>query len=120
MGDRAFRNFSVTLEVKDLVSENLVNELLSSCFYWVQLGWSEFVSQEALWCCVLNNTPVFGYCQAVLAQHQGLPCFSLCSLLPPSESRLRVGKRWGGDTAETADPKWPKEYSVLYDIMRSI
>lgn len=54
MGGREVWIFSVILKAKDLVSENLVNELQSSCFYWVQLGWCELISQQALWCCVLD------------------------------------------------------------------
>ncbi|KAK4828920.1 hypothetical protein QYF61_001541 [Mycteria americana] len=31
--------------------------------------------------------------------------------------RLEVHKKLGGDTARTADPKWPKGYSIPYDVM---
>ena len=34
----------------------------------------------------------------------------------PQASRLGVHKELGGDTAGTADPNWPKGYSILYDM----
>lgn len=50
---------------------------------------------------VLVAHQCFGYCRAVPAQHQGCLFFSL--LCTPS---------WPGDTARTADPDYPKTYSV--------
>lgn len=35
----------------------------------------------------------------------------------PSVNRLGVVKRLEGDTAETADPGWPKGYPIPYNIM---
>ena len=34
--------------------------------------------------------------------------------------RLEGHRELGGDTARTADPNWPKEYSIPYDVMSSI
>ena len=34
--------------------------------------------------------------------------------------RLEGHKQFGGDTARTADPNWPKGYSILCDVMPSI
>ena len=64
---------------------------------------------------VLITHQCFGYCWAVLAQHQG--CLSN---IPPLTSRLGVGKILGGDTARTADPNWPKGYSMPYDVCSAI
>lgn len=55
----------------------------------------------------------FSCCWVVLTQSQGLPCFSSCLLV----NRLGMHKKLGGDTVRRANPKWPKEYSVPYDIM---
>ena len=57
----------------------------------------------------------FGYCWAVLTQHQG--CLSNATLSP---SRLGVGNILGGDIARTADPNWPKGYSIPYDVCSAI
>lgn len=37
----------------------------------------------------------------------------------PSENRLDVVKSLGGDTAETADSRWPKGYPMPYNIIFS-
>jgi len=44
-------------------------------------------------------------------------------LLTPSHQwggRLGVHKRLAGDTLGTADPSWPKGYSIPYDLILSI
>jgi len=38
----------------------------------------------------------------------------------PPVSRLGVHKKLAEDTAGSADPNWPKGYSIPYDIMLSI
>ncbi|KAK4823531.1 hypothetical protein QYF61_003040 [Mycteria americana] len=49
-----------------------------------------------------------------------------CSDWLPTKAEMRgnmkfiVHKKLGGDTARTADPNWPKGYSIPYGIMRSI
>jgi len=45
--------------------------------------------------------------------------FSASHSTPPA-SGLGVHEKVGGDAAGTADPNWPKWYSMLYDIMLSI
>ena len=62
---------------------------------------------------VLMIQGCFSYCWAVLTQHQGLFCFSPHS----PASRLGVHKKLWGDTAGTADPNWPKGYSIPYDFI---
>lgn len=37
--------------------------------------------------------------------------------LTPPVRRLGVNNRLGRDTAGTADPNWPKEYSILYGLL---
>ena len=64
---------------------------------------------------VLMTHQCFGYCWAVLPQHQG--CLAN---IAPLTSRLGVGKILGGDIARTADPNWPKGYSIPYDICSEI
>jgi len=55
----------------------------------------------------------------VLALHEGF-AFSFLLLCPPLPlGRLRVCKRLKGNTARTADPNWPKAYSLLYNVMLS-
>ena len=34
--------------------------------------------------------------------------------------RLEGHKKLGGDTARTADPNWPKGYSIPWDVLLSI
>ena len=65
---------------------------------------------------VLITQGCFSYRWAVLTQSQGLFCFS------PHSTNKRAGgaQGIGGDTAGTADPNWPKGYSVPYDVMLSI
>ena len=55
----------------------------------------------------------FQDCWALLTQCQGLSCFS------HHPTRLGVHKKLGGDTARTADPNWPKGYSMPYGVMLS-
>ncbi|KAK4831831.1 hypothetical protein QYF61_019589, partial [Mycteria americana] len=38
----------------------------------------------------------------------------------PSDHECMVHKKLGGGTARTADPNWPKGYSIPYDVMLSI
>jgi len=44
--------------------------------------------------------------------------FSASHPLSPAR-RLGVHKKLGGDTAGTADPNWPKGFSIPYDITLS-
>ncbi|KAK4817730.1 hypothetical protein QYF61_026530 [Mycteria americana] len=37
-----------------------------------------------------------------------------------TEEEMRVHKKLGGDTARTADPNWPKGYSIPYGVMLNI
>lgn len=56
-------------------------------------------------CKGVGNTLVFaGTASQLYLQH------------PPLTSGLRVGEILGQDTARTADPNYPKGYSVRYDI----
>ena len=45
--------------------------------------------------------------------------FAASHTTPPAR-RLGVHKKLGGDTAGTADPTWPKGYSIPYGIMLRI
>jgi len=65
---------------------------------------------------VLTTHQCFGFCQAVLAQHQG--CLSRPLLLPKA-NRVGMGKRLGGDRDRTADPNRPKGYPIPYDVTLS-
>ncbi|KAK4828177.1 hypothetical protein QYF61_024426, partial [Mycteria americana] len=54
--------------------------------------------------------------------HAPAPQCPSCSEGPKTEHsirvrRLEVHKKLGGDTARTADPNWPKGYSIPYDVM---
>jgi len=61
----------------------------------------------------------FGCGWTVLGQCQGF-LFVLLPPPPPALSGLGLGKRLGGDIARTADPNWPKGYSVQYHVALSI
>ena len=58
-----------------------------------------------------NNTHVLAIAEQCLHSVKG---FSAPHPAPPA-SRLGVHKKLGGDTAGTADPKWPKGYPTSYD-----
>lgn len=58
----------------------------------------------------------FSCCLEVLAQSQGLLCFSHCATKKETGC-AQVSLR--GDTAWTADPNEPKGYLKLYDVMFS-
>jgi len=45
--------------------------------------------------------------------------FSASHITPPA-SGLGVHKKLGVDTAGTANPNWPKGYSIPYDVMLSM
>lgn len=43
----------------------------------------------------------------------------LLHMNPPAD-RLGVNKKWEGNTAGTADPNWPKKYSIPCDVILSL
>jgi len=64
----------------------------------------------------------------IWAENRGMFLLSLSSAytesrpfhITPPVSRLGMHGKLGGDRAGTADPIWPKGYSMPYDVMHSI
>lgn len=76
-----------------------------------------FIAARMVLCFGLLITHQFFHCcWAVLACRQGFPFFPF---FPLSMNRLGAGKKLEEDTVRTADPKWPKGYSIPYNIMLS-
>jgi len=77
-----------------------------------QLGWCHAWRSQGYG---VGDTPVVWLLPSSACTVWGL-CLSFC---PPPGSILGGGKRLGGETRGTADPNWPKEYSVPCDMLLS-
>ena len=65
---------------------------------------------------VLITPQCFGYCWAVLTQHQGR--LSNIPLPSPSKAcRQGVGKILGGNTTRKADPNWPVIFHAIWHLL---
>ena len=71
------------------------------------------------WICAENSVDNTGMFLLLLSSAYSVKAFSASHTIPPVR-RLGVHKKLGGDTAGTADPNWPKGYSIPYDVMLNI
>lgn len=93
-----------------------LHHLTESASYF-QLGESSFLLSSwyrvVFWIWYETDTENTLCCWAMLSLSQGLSSF-------PCSASKQVHKRLGGSTATTADPKWPKGYSIPQKVTPSI